>query len=73
MSKLKKILLGLIRFYQKYISGMKAAPTCKYYPTCSEYGIQAIEKYGAFKGGLLTIWRVLRCNPFSKGGYDPVP
>ncbi len=70
---MKKVLLGLIRFYQKYISGMKATPTCKYYPTCSEYGIQAIEKYGAFKGGLLTIWRILRCNPFSKGGYDPVP
>ena len=60
-------------FYRKYISGMKSAPTCKYYPTCSEYGLQAIEKYGALKGGLLTIWRILRCNPFSKGGYDPVP
>ena len=52
---------------------MKSAPTCKYIPTCAEYGLQAIEKYGAFKGGLLTVWRILRCNPFSKGGYDPVP
>ena len=70
---MKRIFIGLIKFYRKYISGMKMAPTCKYIPTCSEYGIEAIEKYGAFKGGLLTIWRILRCNPFSKGGYDPVP
>lgn len=70
---MKKIFIGLIKFYRKYISGMKKAPTCKFIPTCSEYGIEAIEKYGALKGGLLTIWRILRCNPFSKGGYDPVP
>lgn len=70
---MKKILIGLIHFYQKYLSGLKGVPTCKYFPTCSEYGIQAIEKYGALKGGLLAIWRILRCNPFSKGGYDPVP
>ena len=70
---MKKILIGMIKFYRKYISGMKKVPTCKYIPTCSEYGIQAIEKYGALKGGILTIWRIIRCNPFSKGGYDPVP
>jgi putative membrane protein insertion efficiency factor len=70
---LKNIFIGLIKFYRKYISGMKTTPTCKFIPTCSEYGIEAIEKYGALKGGLLTIWRILRCNPFSKGGYDPVP
>lgn len=70
---MKRILIGLIKFYRAYLSGIKKAPTCKYIPTCSEYGIEAIEKYGAFKGGLLTIWRILRCNPFSKGGYDPVP
>ena len=70
---MKKILIGMIKFYRKYISGMKTVPTCKYIPTCSEYGIQAIEKYGALKGGILTIWRIIRCNPFSKGGYDPVP
>ena len=52
---------------------MKSAPTCKYIPTCSEYAIQAIEKYGVLKGVFLGIWRILRCNPFSKGGYDPVP
>ena len=70
---MKKIFIGLIKFYKKYISGLKGSPTCKYIPTCSEYGLEAIEKYGAFKGGLLTVWRILRCNPFSKGGYDPVP
>lgn len=47
-------------------------PCCKYYPTCSQYALEAIKKYGAFKGLALAVWRVLRCNPFSKGGYDPV-
>ena len=70
---MKKILLGIIRFYQKYLSGAKGYSSCKYYPTCSRYAIEAIEKYGAFKGGLLAAWRILRSNPFSKGGYDPVP
>lgn len=70
---MKKILLGIIRFYQKYLSGAKGYSSCNYYPTCSRYAIEAIEKYGAFKGGLLAAWRILRCNPFSKGGYDPVP
>ena len=70
---MKKIFIGLIKFYRKYLSGLKAAPTCKFIPTCSEYGIQAIEKYGVLKGGVLTVWRILHCNPFSKGGYDPVP
>ena len=70
---MKKIFIGLIKFYRKYLSGMKTIPTCKFIPTCSEYGIEAIDKYGALKGGLLTVWRILRCNPFSKGGYDPVP
>lgn len=70
---MKKILLGIIRFYQKYLSGAKGYSSCKYYPTCSRYAIEAIEKYGTFKGGRLAAWRILRCNPFSKGGYDPVP
>ena len=55
------------------LSGAKGYSSCKYYPTCSRYAIEAIEKYGAFKGGRLAAWRILRCNPFSKGGYDPVP
>lgn len=70
---MKKILLYLIRFYRKYLSPMKVYTHCIYIPTCSEYALEAIEKYGAFKGGLLTVWRILRCNPFAKGGYDPVP
>lgn len=70
---MKYVLLWMIRFYKKYLSGMKGGCTCKYYPTCSQYGLEAIEKYGALKGGALVVWRILRCNPFSKGGYDPVP
>ena len=70
---MKQVMLWLIRFYRKYLSGMKVYITFKNYPTCSQYGIEAIEKYGAVKGGALTVWRILRCNPFSKGGYDPVP
>ena len=52
---------------------MKVYTHCIYIPTCSEYALEAIEKYGAFKGGLLTVWCIVRCNPFAKGGYDPVP
>ena len=69
---MKKFLIAGIRFYQKYISQMKRTK-CPYIPSCSQYGLEAIQKYGAFKGSLLAIWRILRCNPFSKGGYDPVP
>jgi len=69
---MKKIFIFLIKFYQNKISPMKSTK-CPYYPSCSNYGLEAIEKYGALKGGLLAMWRILRCNPFSKGGYDPVP
>ena len=69
---MKHVLIALIRGYRKFISPYTLSH-CKYIPTCSQYGIEAIEKYGALKGGLLTLWRILRCNPFSKGGYDPVP
>lgn len=71
-SMIKKLMLAGIRFYRKNISPYKSFK-CPYTPTCSEYGMEAIEKYGAFKGGLLALWRILRCNPFSHGGYDPVP
>lgn len=70
---MKKLFIKLIVFYQKYLSALKGGSTCKYIPTCSQYAIEAIEKYGALKGGLLAAWRILRCNPFSKGGFDPVP
>lgn len=70
---MKKICIALIKFYRKYLSPLKRYGTCKYIPTCSEYALQAYEKYGFFKGTALTVWRILRCNPFSKGGYDPLP
>lgn len=69
---MKKTFIRLIRLYQKNISPKKP-PCCKYYPSCSSYAIEAIEKRGAFIGFFLALFRILRCNPFAKGGYDPVP
>ena len=69
---MKSILLVFIQFYRNYLSPLKSTK-CPYIPTCSEYAVEAVEKYGFVKGGLLMVWRILRCNPFSKGGYDPVP
>lgn len=69
---MKNFFIRLIRFYQKYISA-NTKPKCKYFPTCSNYAIEAFEVHGFFKGFALSVWRVLRCNPFSRGGYDPVP
>lgn len=73
LNMLKRAAIAMIRFYQKYLSPLKVYTHCKYTPTCSEYAAQAIQKYGVIKGGLLACWRILRCNPFAKGGYDPVP
>ena len=70
---MKKILIAAIRFYQKALSPLKRRPCCIYYPTCSTYAIEAIERFGAFKGFFLALYRFLRWNPFSRGGYDPVP
>jgi putative membrane protein insertion efficiency factor len=66
-------LLALIRLYQKTISQGLPEGTCRFYPSCSHYGYQAIYKHGTIKGSIMATWRVLRCNPFSEGGYDPVP
>jgi putative membrane protein insertion efficiency factor len=66
------VLLGLIRLYQMTFAKTLPANTCRFYPSCSHYGYQAIYKYGALKGGAMAVWRVLRCNPFNSGGYDPV-
>ena len=66
---MKRVLLFLIRFYRRELSRSKRKPTCRYIPTCSEYAVTAIERYGAWKGGRMAAWRLLRCNPFSKGGY----
>ena len=68
---MKKFLVLLIEVYQKHISQL-FGNRCKYYPTCSEYTKQAIEKYGALKGSFYGIKRIFKCNPFSKGGYDPL-
>ncbi len=68
----KRFLLSLIQGYQTYISGLHPG-CCRYTPTCSRYALQAIDRFGALRGSLLAAWRVLRCNPFSRGGYDPVP
>ena len=69
---LSTLLIWPIRFYKAAISPM-LPPSCRYVPTCSAYAVTAINRYGALKGGLMAVWRILRCNPFSKGGYDPVP
>ena len=69
---MKRLLIRLVRFYQKGISPLKP-PCCKYIPTCSQYAVEALERFGALKGTALAVWRILRCNPFSRGGYDPVP
>ncbi len=68
---MKKFIIKLIRQYQSSTQGKN--PTCRYHPTCSNYAVQAYENYNIFYATLLTIWRILRCNPLSKGGYDPIP
>lgn len=68
----KRALIALIRFYQKYLSPLKMGPTCRFYPTCSQYAVEAITKYGCLKGSYMAIKRILRCHPFHPGGYDPV-
>ncbi|HQM96120.1 MAG TPA: membrane protein insertion efficiency factor YidD [Clostridia bacterium] len=68
---MKKLIIKLIKFYRINISPNKS-PCCRFVPTCSQYALEAVEKYGAFKGSFMSIWRILRCNPFCKGGYDPV-
>lgn len=69
---MKRLFLFLIKAYRKYISPLKK-PCCRFYPTCSTYGLEAIEEWGAIRGGFLTLWRILRCNPFCRGGIDEVP
>lgn len=68
---MKIITILLIKFYRLFISPLKP-PTCRFVPTCSEYALQAIEKYGMLRGGIMAIRRILRCHPFNPGGYDPV-
>ncbi|APA03867.1 membrane protein insertion efficiency factor YidD [Bacillus velezensis] len=69
---MKTIMIAFIRGYQKFISPL-TPPSCRFYPTCSQYGIEAVKTHGALKGGWLTLKRILRCHPFHPGGVDPVP
>ncbi|MBA3473600.1 MAG: membrane protein insertion efficiency factor YidD [Rubrobacter sp.] len=68
---MRKFAVGPIRMYRRFVSPM-LPPSCRYWPSCSEYPLQAIQKHGVLKGGLLGAWRIMRCNPWSKGGIDPV-
>jgi putative membrane protein insertion efficiency factor len=68
----RRIMLALIRFYRREISPLKPS-CCRFTPTCSQYALEAVEKYGALQGGYLAVRRILRCHPFHPGGYDPVP
>ena len=72
MRFIREIFIFPIKLYQRFISPYTAAH-CKYYPTCSAYAVTAIRKHGVLYGGALAVWRILRCNPWSKGGIDPVP
>lgn len=69
---MKKILLWLIKAYQRFISPL-FPPSCRFQPTCSQYALEAIAQYGTFRGGWLAVRRILRCHPFHPGGYDPIP
>lgn len=73
MSPLATLLSGAVRFYQRRLSPLKKSPTCRFSPSCSQYAVEALERHGALKGGWLALWRVMRCHPLNKGGYDPVP
>lgn len=70
---MKYLCIALIRFYRKYLSRLKRTPTCRFTPTCSAYALEAYQKRGFFVGTALAVWRILRCNPYNPGGYDPVP
>lgn len=70
---MKAFCIFLIQLYRKYLSPLKGTPSCRFTPTCSEYALEAYRVHGFFVGTALSLWRVLRCNPFGKGGYDPVP
>jgi putative membrane protein insertion efficiency factor len=69
---MRKLALATIRLYQRTLAKALPEDTCRFYPTCSHYGYEAIEKYGVIKGGGMAAWRVMRCNPWNKGGFDPV-
>ena len=67
-----KVLVGCVRLYKRFLSPL-LPPSCRFTPSCSRYTVEAIQRHGALRGTLLGVWRILRCNPFGKGGHDPVP
>jgi putative membrane protein insertion efficiency factor len=69
---LKRVVLAPVHLYRRFLSPLKPVPSCRYLPTCSAYAIEAVEKRGVVRGLFLAVWRVLRCNPLFRGGYDPV-
>lgn len=69
---MKRILILIVKMYRKFISPLKSQPTCRFYPTCSQYSLEALEKYGTIKGSYLSVKRIVKCNPFHPGGYDPL-
>jgi uncharacterized protein len=73
VSRAGRVLLAVFSFYRRWLSPLKGRPTCRYLPTCSEYGLEAVKVHGAAKGGLMTAARILRCNPLFHAGYHPVP
>ena len=73
ISPVGRLFLAAVGFYRRYLSRLKGRPTCKYWPTCSQYAADAIAEYGALRGTCMAVWRLLRCNPFSRGGIDYVP
>ena len=68
----RKLVIYIIKIYQKWISPLKIVPSCRFYPTCSQYAVDAVSKYGVLKGGFMALRRLLKCHPFHPGGYDPV-
>jgi uncharacterized protein len=70
---MRRLVIAPIRLYQRFLSPLKMVPTCRFAPTCSSYAIEAVQARGVVKGLLLAAWRILRCNPFCRGGHDPVP
>lgn len=69
---LTRVVLAPVHFYRRFLSPLKSCPSCRYLPTCSEYAIEAVEKRGVVRGLFMAAWRLLRCNPLFRGGYDPV-
>lgn len=73
IAMMARLMLWLIGLYRRHLSKAKKTSTCRFIPSCSQYAVEAIQRHGALRGGALALWRILRCNPLGKWGYDPVP